>query len=979
METAHKNRAMMTLQQTKGKHVKTANGDTASITVGCTEQALRNNGSSTSLGQIRTKNRQKEKCSSEDDRIPRVTKSRQYIRSHLGGSADQGVTGDKKDGKGEKTDKLNKATDRMRSPRTGKEKTRKKPDRERNVKTEQTKMTRTQGGGRGKRIVDGDTLRDSGVTQTDKPTTGTDYGTSTSQNHKLEETNFVDPPPRSDIGNSSRVTFLAIISKLFPLEIKGGFSTSSTLCEGSTNSNVISLAFSSRDDTLKVVESLESNFGDLVEWFDSFESTKARDVIGFDLAMELCGCYDLVIRRLGNVIREAFDKCNQSAQQLERADRALECLDIIKGDMDQDLRTLMDAQLLPKFKDSPEFDILENIIRTSQESVRSMRHIKENIQARWDALLEIANVLVSIIGKRCLCAKDECVQHHKELEDAKLEIEKLEKAKQIEIQVLMSQISAMREEYTNKAADRHADTSHRIAHIQALHDQSLETVSRQQKYIHDIAREQEKQRSEWRLANDHLREEIEKHKNEFNMMQEKQSRVTDEYETQIETLTKRNLNLSNEMSRLTRDTEYIKTGLQQELATAQGETSDIRQKLCDEKRCTTELKLKVEGLTNEVKTLTEELDHRDTENKEFVMCKSAMTTVGQFLGIEMGRYESVGTSLRAQMDASVERITKVLNCTCIRLIKDDEDHDDDDGQQEMDNMDIGYAGGQMFLDYESHIGRVIQALRSEPVEMEVTRRIISRTKCKRRRSRSQVECSGKKLNKTETRQKVDLKWNLKSHADHVVKKEEGTMLGLHPVQDHSGHSHIYRFNIDTEDRSTNTIQVPTYITSTLEQYKAIKLITLGNEKPITTLLSVLQANTDELQMSDGHTGSTCHCSQMEHLSKMLKCTLFIAWTPQGKHELYGEEYKSTCLYTMIVCKQQTMKSYYLLCVLSDTMYTYNLAKLPSPSHFQPPSERFSHTSVGECEGPDSSSSSQTIFKNVDTVDTKHIILEALRD
>lgn len=51
------------------------------------------------------------------------------------------------------------------------------------------------------------------------------------------------------------------------------------------------------------LEELLNNFSQLAQWFAVFERTDAREVIGFDLAMEICGCYDITIRKLARLLQ----------------------------------------------------------------------------------------------------------------------------------------------------------------------------------------------------------------------------------------------------------------------------------------------------------------------------------------------------------------------------------------------------------------------------------------------------------------------------------------------------------------------------------------------------------------------------------------------------------------------------------------------------------------------------------------------------
>ncbi|KAE8287299.1 hypothetical protein D5F01_LYC13337 [Larimichthys crocea] len=268
--------------------------------------------------------------------------------SPLGGRLNSDVTGDKTKREGTKQKKSNKDTDRGKTPsctgvvQTEREKKQTKTTKMKKKKSDNTKSERgriemaegemrTQACGRGKRIAEPNDTRDLSTTEREERATDTGSGSSTISrlDHSSGERTKVvaDLLPQWGTGNNSHVKLLDIISRLFPLVIEADSSTCSAAPDVSmTASDQRPLASGSLDDTLVAVEALENNFDELAEWFETFESTKARDIIGFDLAMELCGCYDLTVRRLGACLRNTFEACRfiQSTQQVKQADRVLE-------------------------------------------------------------------------------------------------------------------------------------------------------------------------------------------------------------------------------------------------------------------------------------------------------------------------------------------------------------------------------------------------------------------------------------------------------------------------------------------------------------------------------------------------------------------------------------------------------------------------------------------------------------------------------
>lgn len=160
------------------------------------------------------------------------------------------------------------------------------------------------------------------------------------------------------------------------------------------------------DGILVTIEALEKHFVDLSNWFRSFQDTKARDVIGFELAMELCGCYDIIIHRLGNCLRGTFGqyKFINHAQDMEHADQALSFLqDILRAHLDQRLITALDN--LFQFLNSdltPEYNVLWSTVKNwTQESapLSSAMDIQQCLKARWLTVSEMSALVTVVIDK----------------------------------------------------------------------------------------------------------------------------------------------------------------------------------------------------------------------------------------------------------------------------------------------------------------------------------------------------------------------------------------------------------------------------------------------------------------------------------------------------------------------------------------------------------------------------------------------------
>lgn len=128
-----------------------------------------------------------------------------------------------------------------------------------------------------------------------------------------------EDPPRFDAGESSRVALRDIMSRLFRLATPADPSQSD--CPSTTEA-----ASPSREIT-DAIEGMASNYKDLVQWLETFENTDAREAIGFDLAMAICGCYDIAIRGLAGSVKRLFSECKnvKILDDVPRADDIVEC------------------------------------------------------------------------------------------------------------------------------------------------------------------------------------------------------------------------------------------------------------------------------------------------------------------------------------------------------------------------------------------------------------------------------------------------------------------------------------------------------------------------------------------------------------------------------------------------------------------------------------------------------------------------------
>ena len=215
--------------------------------------------------------------------------------------------------------------------------------------------------------------------------------------------------------------------------------------------------------------------------------------------------------------------------------------------------------------------------------------------------------------------------------------------------------------------------------------------------------------------------------------------------------------------------------------------------------------------------------------------------------------------------------------------------------------------------------------------------------------------------------KCETQWQVLSHPTNVNLEQGG-----------SGHREIFKFAGDGSENTTLRIPIPLNVLGHLNGEEDIKLVHLGHQKPIHTLLSILQAREQEFNAISEIKPNMCHCSEIKRISDRLKCGLLVCWSPEGVQELHGKDH-TRCCYAIIVHRWQNLTFYYLMSVKIDGSYIYNLAKLTVNPIDHPSNPVFIHKSDGTCVGPSFSqlthSEDNKNTHMVDVIRTDHIVLQ----
>ena len=951
---------------------------------------------------------------------PPADNAQERNRSRCGGRADRNVTGDRTKKKETERDTHRDVQRSTRSPHTGRETTESdSTDREGCEGIQGRRSTKTRACGGGRRIAEErgeDRCWDVPQTRTTR-STNTGSGRCTSQdlnsNNNTAMVQPVDLQPRSGIGSNFRVTFLTIMSKLFPLDIKAECSASSTATAAPEAHDGGSPRSSSLDEIMVTVAALEENFEELANWFKSFERTKARTVIGFDLAMEVCGCYDIILCRLGKALRDTFgDRVFiKSPQEVTRADKALKVIaDRLRGDTDHALnKCLADASKLFDDGAQAEFHSLQNTVKTFYDgmTLSSSVDIQTSLEAQWSILLDVVRAVIRIAGSynsrimectaELTAVRADNSALRSECEDAKGTRLSLED-KHRSLTAQMSNMSAVQEDAMIKDKKNEGD----IAELRELLRRAQKDRDDASRHTETIVSAHAADKRRWEKQLFKLQMQLEETNGTIKSMTDANTKAKVVLEQRIAELTASEEDLMGVVSRLRESNaldcaEYEKKLREAELQDTDRENTIFLQNNRIRELVQTDTKhtQRYDALHKECVSLHEDVDTLNEIKVKLSLQNRALRGLSQFLGVDkLQGGECPIHAIRLLRDASVERISKVLRDTCIRVGKGEThgDMEDKKGEEE-EEEEMDTNKGDMFIEYESQIANVIKTLPSDSIPMEVTNVRVIRTPVKRKLVtistfqprqkldiRSEVKrklklegppgyvseedgiCAETKLepNHTETKDstKATLQWN------EVMPSVRERLM--------SEDSEVCTFGIaECSENARVTVSIPTYITANLSG--DVKLVDLGLR--IDTLLDVLQVDDGTKTSCIITAKNTCHCSQMKSIAQRLQCTLVIYWAPTGGHEVYGRLREPTRLYAIVY--EYKHQSYYLLSVQHNGSYMYNLAKLPSSSQIELPQDGFVHKTDGTCQGPSpelSSRSNLPTMHSVDSIKTCYIVL-----
>lgn len=676
------------------------------------------------------------------------------------------------------------------------------------------------------------------------------------------------------------------------------------------------------------LEELLNNFSQLAQWFAVFERTDAREVIGFDLAMEICGCYDITIRKLARLLQSLFSECKyaKSLNDIRQADKVVAfctrmCADNIAHAVD--LHSVISSG---DYSDCANLDNLLSIRdRLRPLASRDLPEIGGTAEDRVSALVELIGELTTVIKT----TRDKLVK-----ETEKCTMLQCEKSN------LDSTLSAKEEEY-----NCHVEASRDI-NMKRIEDLTTH-IEEQKSIIEKLAVTQAKERASWEDIRRKLVKEIEKAKRDIKDAEAQRVTVVQEKDSFISELRTATDILSRESERATADAKDLqekyesqmgsllaeKESLKNDLARLKEVNSELSHELANKERCVSELESRMTYMQEDIENIHHNL-------REMVRLKSSVDVLCRALDLDLRNIEPTEIShmVNDKTVASVAYLQEVLRRTCVIRV----------GAQAPDYTEPPGDTVRLFAMYESMLMEAIRSLGTEqsPMDMnDVTRSRrflkVKRKTCVEISHGKQRKCETVKMRHGKSEPKSTAACKFERSPEMKWSKSEARSFG-----ETKSHSFTITDKVTVDQSYTN---VTSYVTNEVLRWpsEVIVLVNLGSESPLSTLLRIVRPDYEDKH--DHFNQDSCHCLGFAQLAHSLKCTFLVCWTPGSMSELYGLEYNDREVYMIIVEKIGDVRRYYMMAVKTeDHVYVSDLARLDSPVIL--PKDVFTHNDT-MCSGP----------------------------
>lgn len=534
-----------------------------------------------------------------------------------------------------------------------------------------------------------------------------------------------------DIGDDSRVELLDITSKLFP----SGTEVESSQCDASC--------------LLKDIELAEQHFRDLVMWFTTFETTKARNVIGFDLAMELCACYNLMIQRVAMDFKSAFENARfiHSILDASQAEETLQCVAERLHDQINSLKYV--TENLCCVQGAKRDDLRKAIV--DLPSNLTVTNIKESFEMQFQKTAEFIGVLVSIT-KAFATEKEIAVEKHIQT--------------QTDLVTIQHQHNDERERLQDKTKELRNRNEHLVNQIKSLTESKYDDDDKHTKSIsvhveqyekaqilfdmkiQELVSAHEKVTCQQEETVDKLHVQLTNRDKAIDKLQTEHAKLKREYGLKIGTLTESNVALTTDLERLRDRSKQHELTCSADLDSAMKENETLNQELNDTRKRNTELtvaldrqKIETDEIVRLNKTLQQELVFYENDKVQFLNLKSTLESLGQYLNVDVKRgHVNVMRDIQDNQSASVCKIEALLKRHCVKVPVDD-----DDGILQDQDMSLDC---QLFKDYETQILSIVRTLNMEQSLMDVAESTVVRahkTPTKRKNAQTHVLTSNSRL------------------------------------------------------------------------------------------------------------------------------------------------------------------------------------------------------------------------------------------
>lgn len=689
---------------------------------------------------------------------------------------------------------------------------------------------------------------------------------------------------------------------------------------------------------------MTETFAELTRWLESFETTDAREIIGFDLAMEICGCYDMTIRRLESCVTTGlFSECRhmQSLADIALADNVIACCTRLCAENIAVETT--DFNAITEHARENDLGLCDKLLSIVQRlkpvPSQNMPDTSDTLTQRFQALVELVIQLTTVI-----------VNTTDELTRTTATCEQLRADK-----TNLSNVLAAKEEDLQSQAEEHKLTSaRRIRDLAKEVDEHKRTVQKLTLMHEKYKRTSEDGRQRLVQQLEKAKKDTQEAKREFLSFQEDSDQAKACHKTSID-------NLSHRLEKLVVDSTHSLQKRESEIQTLSEERESLQTSLISlkkqnvtlEKELTEKVKY-VSDLERALESAKAEVDHMEAKVTEMDTLASSIRVLSTALDVDLRRMQPDGILpvIRDKTEASALRLGDALKQTCVAR----EDARDIIAH-ETHNTDI------VFDLYESVVTAAIWSLGTEQAPMDVSEG--SRPQLKRKKKKACVTIKHDKQRKREpSPQPLKLKTESTSYDFTNVGSDLKTETTFSDPTTWSlckAEKKSTGFTLENCGRlKKKYIGVPSCIVRKVlrSSYTRVILVNLGSDSPLSRLYEMLTPD-DPRRDTPSQTAS-CHCAQFASLAEIYQVCVLVCWSPCGIYELYSVDHISEGMYIIVVESSNPgldpslnlVKSYYIMAGGNNMdKYTYNLVDMGSLTTDLPANHHFIHDSSKACVGP----------------------------